>query len=206
MEKQKLLEDLINDFQEQKKNLKAKIDLLDPIATSIRMPAATRLLNKSLLIITEIFVWILILGSIALVIFMDTIYPFQVWWDLSSNSNIPETVSNNDLQNFSWMIKGVIIFLILLLLWISRMLVKIRHKNDVLQLAGKNMKNLVEQYFERRTTMEDLENKYPFDLPKYEEGVFIIEPELKDESDPLIIKGKESNNPDQPKGHNDIIL
>ena len=58
MSHSELIRDLIQDFQQQRSDLDSKIELIDPIA-SIRQPAASRLINNSLLVIGEYIMYIL---------------------------------------------------------------------------------------------------------------------------------------------------
>lgn len=179
-----LLEHLIKDFQEQKEILHKQIESVDPLAASIRQPIATRLFHSGFLIMLEIFAWILVVATIAFVLFMDKLAPFYYLNQIAHDTQIIDTYKQKDLINLIWGVKGIALLNGFLFFWIARMLAKIRLKNSILNIAGKTLKELVEQFFKRRATMESLENKFPLDLPK--------------DADSIIMN--------TPTNHNDILL
>lgn len=166
-----LQEDLIRDFQEQKKTISEQVALIDPMATSLRKPAAKRLFNAGFLIFMEIVAWMLLLTCIAFVIFMDKLYPFYFLSQIRHDTHLGTRYGAQDLTVLVWAIKGIAIFVALLLLIISRMLSAIRMKNSVLHLAGRNMKLLVEQLLKRKAAMEGLEQRYPVEMPSNDDAV-----------------------------------
>ncbi len=170
MSHSELIRDLIQDFQQQKSDLNGQIQLIDPIATSIRKPAATRLLNDSLLIIGEYLMYILSLGFFALTIFTNKVMILNTWFQVSEIGEVQDRIPEDDLLWFEVAYKGLFFLLALCFIWIGRMLSKFRHKNSVLQLAAKDMNTLVEGLFKRKIEIEQLENKYDNILPISAEG------------------------------------
>ena len=180
-----LVEHLIKDFQEQKATLKAQIELIDPIAASIRKPAATRLFHSGSLILLEFIMWILALFSIAFILFFDKLAPFFYLSQIANDSTVLEKYQQQDLITLAWYIKGLIVVLVLAFIWIARMLSKIRLKNSILNITGKSLKHVVEGLLQRKAAMENLELKYPVALPA--------------DADSIIL-------PIDNQGHNDVLL
>lgn len=166
-----LQEDLIRDFQEQKKTIREQVKLIDPMATSLRKPAAKRLLHAGFLVFMEILTWILFLGSVAFVLFLNKLYPFYLLNSLVHDATITDRYKPEDLQMLSWGLKGIAIFAAVLLLIIARMLATIRMKNSVLNVAGRNMKLLMEQMLQRKAGMESLEQRYPTEMPSSDDDI-----------------------------------
>lgn len=180
MEPLTLKEDLILDFQEQKKAISEQIELIDPMASSLRKPAARRMLDAGMLIFMEILTWMILLCFIAFLIFMDKIYPFVYLNDL----NVTAKVSDQELQMLRGAIRALGAASVVLLLIVSRMLRKIRLKNNVLNLTGKNLRLLSEELLKRKSAMNTLMEKHAKELPI--------------DSDTVILP--------PPKPHNDTLL
>ena len=179
-----LQEDLIRDFQEQKKTVVEQVALIDPMATSLRKPAAKRLFHAGVIVFMEIVTWLLLLGCIAFVLFADKLYPFYYIDQLAHDTGLAERYKPYDLKMLSWCIKGIGIFAALLFLVIARMLGTIRMKNSILHVAGRNMKLLVEQLLKRKAAMETMEQKYPVELPYSDDA--IVMPQQKPHNDILL--------------------
>ncbi len=160
-----LQEDLVRDFQEQKKIIVEQVALIDPMATSLRKPAAKRLFHTGIIVFMEIITWLLLLGCIAFVLFADKLYPFYYLNQLVHDTALGDRYKADDLKLLYWCIKGIGIFAALLFFIIARMLGTIRLKNSILNVAGRNMKLLVEQLLKRKAGMEIMEQKYPVELP-----------------------------------------
>jgi hypothetical protein len=159
-----LQEDLIRDFQEQKKTINEQVDLIDPMATLLRKPAARRLFHTGMIIFLEIIAWLLLLGCIAFAVFMDKLYPFYLLNQITHDSSLAERYHQYDMNLLHWGIRGMAVVAALLLFIIARMLGTIRLKNSVLHVAGRNMKLLVEQLLRRKAAMEGLEQRHPSEM------------------------------------------
>jgi len=166
-----LLKDLIKDFQSQKQALKTQMELVDPMAAAMHKPAAHRFIQAGFLLFLELFMWVLVVACFAVLVFGDKLYPFYYLSQIVHDNGLYSRYPQQDLSTLSWTIKGIIVFSGLLCFWIGRMLAKIRHKNHYISLSGKNLKLLMEQYFRRRTEIENLENKYPPALPSDPDSV-----------------------------------
>src|ERR1700761_7536455 len=81
-----LKDDLLAEFREERIMINEQIGLLDPLATSLRKPAAQRLLSGGALILSEFICYIISLGGIAFIAFMHKIYPFSILGNVFYNS------------------------------------------------------------------------------------------------------------------------
>ncbi len=185
---QSLYNDLVQDWQEQKALIKEQIKLIDPMATSLRKSTAQRFLNATLNVIMEMLMYLLALGSIAYLFFLDNLGPFYILGKITTTPEVKTLFSTNDLSTFGMGIKGLFVVIAILFLVIGRMLANIRHKNATLSLAGKNMKTISGQHLARKTEIETLEQRHIMVLPQTDINVDSIEVIRKDED------------------HNDILL
>lgn len=170
-----LFDDLVQDWQEQKKLIKEQIKLIDPMATSLRKSTARRFLNATLNVVMEILMYILALLSIAYVFFLNNLGPFYIIEKATSVPEIKAMFSQQDLSNLDLMIKGMFVFIALLFFIIGRMLSNIRKKNATLSLAGKHMKIISGQHLARNTTIETLEQRHVMVLPRTDINVDSIQ-------------------------------
>jgi hypothetical protein len=182
--KHNLQEELIRDFQEQKKMISEQVELIDPMATSLRKPAARRLFHAGIIVFMEIIAWLLFLGCIAFAVFMDRLSPFYIINQIIHDSNLGSKYASSDLNMLHWGIRGMAAVASILFFIIARMLGAIRIKNSVLHVAGRNMKLLAEQLLKRKAAMEALEQRHPF--------------EMLPDDDSIVMPGQ--------KPHNDILL
>ena len=162
-----LHEDLIKDWQEQKKLVKEQVILIDPMATSLRKSMAQRFLNASWNVIMEILMYLLSIASIAYIFFINNIGPFYVIDKVATDPEIVRVkVPQMDMDNLGLSLKGIFILLAILFFIIGRMLANIRSKNATLSLAGKNMKTISGQMLQRKSTIEAIEQRHIAVLPK----------------------------------------
>jgi hypothetical protein len=62
--------------------------------------------------------------------------------------------------------------LIALLFYVmARIIRRIRLKNDVLDLAGRNIKELMGQHLQRKAAIDAIEQRHFLELPQYEDGI-----------------------------------
>lgn len=167
----RLHEDLLKDLAEQKQSLKEQINLIDPLASSIHRPAFKRYIQSGFSVFIEIILWIIALGLVVYAIFYNRLPPFynlKKIFLIAKNNNAVSDYENNVI---SWSIQGLIIIIAILLVIISRMMAKMREKNNILQLSAKNMKQLVELQLRRRASLETLEQRYEAELPTTHESI-----------------------------------
>jgi hypothetical protein len=159
-----LKDDLLHEFREERIMINEQIELLDPLATSLRKPAAQRLLSSGTLIITEVSCYIVSLGGLAFLGFMHMIYPFSLMGDLFYNPQIRNRVGNMDLIYFILAVYGITAVSVALIFIIGRMAREIRLKNDILHVASKDIKKMVGQHLERKAAHETIEQRHMLGL------------------------------------------
>jgi uncharacterized membrane protein len=155
-----LKDDLLQEFREERIMINEQIELLDPLATSLRKPAAIRLLSSGTLIITEISCYIISLGGVAFIAFMHLIYPFSIMGDIFYNSEVRNKTGDLNLLYFILAVYGITALGVLLIFVIGRMAREIRLKNDILHIAGKDIKTIIGQHLERKAAHETIEQRH----------------------------------------------
>ena len=172
MTSNRLQDDLLKDFREQKEMIYEQVKLLDPLATSLRKPAAQRLINKGALIFTEILCYLISIGIIAFLFFLDKVYPFYVLTDIRNKSEF-RTLGWMNIQGFSIAIYATIALVAFLFYLLARSARAIRLKNNILNLAGKNIKQITGQHLKRKAAIDAIEQRHFLELPNehLEEGV-----------------------------------
>jgi hypothetical protein len=155
-----LKDDLLNEFRAERTMINEQIELLDPLANSLRKPAAQRLISSGTLIISEISCYIASLGGIAFVTFMHRIYPFNILKDLFYDASIRNKVGPVNLLYFVLAIYGIAAVGVLGIFIIGRMAREMRLKNDILNQAGRDIKTLVGQHLERKAALETIEQRH----------------------------------------------
>src|SRR5580704_15621582 len=116
-----LKDDLLHEFREERIMINEQIELLDPLATSLRKPAAQRLLSSSTLIITEITCYITSLGGIAFMAFMHKIYPFVMLEQIFYNAQYRVNLGSENLLYFILGIYGLVLIGVILIFIIGRL-------------------------------------------------------------------------------------
>lgn len=172
MTSNRLQDDLLKDFKEQKRMIYDQVELLDPLATSLRKPAAQRLISKGALIFAEVLCYVLSLGAVALAIFLDKIYPYYVLSEIRYKSEFRKLGWMN-LEAFAFGIYGLIGLIALLFYLLARASRALRLKNTILNLAGKNIKIIVGQHLNRKASIDSIDQRHFLELPNehLEEGV-----------------------------------
>lgn len=168
----RLQDDLLRDFKEQKAVIYDQVELLDPLATSLRKPAAQRLISKGAFIFGEILCYLLVLGVIAFAVFMDKIYPFYILSEIRFKTEYSKLGMLN-VQAFTFAIYGILGLVAILFYVLARACRAIRLKNDILQLAGNTIKHIVGQHLKRKASIDAIEQRHFLELPNthLEEGV-----------------------------------
>jgi hypothetical protein len=158
-----LKEDLLHEFREERVMINEQVEMLDPLAISLRKPAAQRLVSSTLLVITEILCYLITVGGIIFVAIMHTIYPFSVIAGIYYNTEIKNKLGSTDFNYAVLAIYGICILCILFVFVIGRMAHVIRLKNTILHLAGKDIKIMIGQHLERKAAIDTLEQKHMFE-------------------------------------------
>ncbi len=159
-----LKDDLLHEFREERIMINDQIELLDPLATSLRKPAAQRLLSSGTLIISEISCYIVSLGGIAFVAFMHKIFPFSILGNVFYNAPIRNSIGTQGLFYLILGVYGIAAISVILMFIIGRMAREIRLKNDILHVAGKDIKTIVGQHLERKAALDTIEQRHMLGL------------------------------------------
>ena len=159
-----LKEDLLQEFREERIMINEQIELLDPLATSLRKPAAQRLLSSGTLIVTELLCYALSLGGIAFIAYMHKIYPFTVFTDIFYNTQYKNSIGSNNLLYAALAVYGITALAVIFVFIIGRMARIIRLKNAILHMAGKDIKTIVGQHLERKATLDTIEQRHMLGL------------------------------------------
>lgn len=160
----RLQDDLLQEFKEERKLISGQLELFDPLAASLRKPAAQRLLNKGLLIFLEIVAYLLALCCIAVIVFANKLFPLYVL-DAIHRKGF-EQFTRYETDSFFWLVTGLIAFIAVQFFIIARIVRRIRLKNDVLNLAGKHIKTLVGQHLNRKAAIDSIEQRHFTELPE----------------------------------------
>ncbi len=155
-----LKDDLLHEFREERIMISEQIELLDPLATTLRKPAAQRLLSSGTLILTEVICYILSLGGIAFMAVMHKIYPFRVLGNIFYNSEIRNSVGAPNLLYLTLGVYGLVVLGVGFVFLIGRMAREIRLKNEILHMAGKDIKTIVGQHLERKAALDTIEQRH----------------------------------------------
>gem|GEM_PF-409623 len=156
----RLQDDLLQAFHEEKVLIREQLELFDPLAVSLRRPAAQRLLSKGLLIFYETLCYLLCLAAVMVIVFMNTLYPFYLLHVLRHRSQYTDSLGLAHVQNLQLAVGGLLGLIALLCFIIARMMRRVRLKNDILHLAGKHIKTLVGQHLKRKAAMDAIEQRH----------------------------------------------
>lgn len=167
----RLQDDLLQEFREHKRIMSEQIALFDPLATSLRRPAAQRLASKTALIITEILCYLLFLGFAALTLGMNLVFPFNLLVQFPIEQDIMQGLHFSREEWFHLAVRGLSALIALLFMVMAALIRRIRLKNDILYLAGTNIKTLVGQHLTRKAAMEAIEQRHFMELPNFNEHV-----------------------------------
>jgi len=159
-----LKDDLLQEFREERIMINDQIEILDPLATAMRKPAAQRLLSSSTLIISEFSCYVITLAGIAFVGLMHQIYPFSLLNNIFYNSEYRNKVGAPNLVYLILGIYGIAAISVILVFIIGRLAREMRLKNDILHMAGKDIKTIVGQHLERKAMLDTIEQRHMLGL------------------------------------------
>jgi hypothetical protein len=169
-----LRDDLLVEFREEKAMVHEQVRLLDPLATALRKPAARRIVNKMLLVVVEIFCYLLCIGALASIFLINNIEPFSfLMQTLGSGANaIAKGVFN--ISYIQMVLYSALAVTAIFSYATGRMAGRIRQKNNILQLANKNIKVIMEQQLRRKAAIEAIEQRHLTGLPDGNESIFRV--------------------------------
>lgn len=160
----RLQDDLLHEFREEQRMIQSQIDEFQPLAMSLRKPAAQRLASSSLILLGELLCWLLFLAAIVACIFLNRLYPFNLLFELDSPGVIPQFAAH-DVQLLRLCVYGSLALCGISFLLLARSLARIRLKNSILNMAGGRIKTLVGQHLERKAAINAVAQRHFGELP-----------------------------------------
>jgi hypothetical protein len=159
MENVRLQDDLLREFKQEKELITAQLDRLVPLGVALRKPVAARVFNKILLLSTEVFFYLAAASAIAFIVFRDRLYPF---YTLSRLRLHPEQVglSKTEVDALYWSVPAFAVLCSLCFLIIARCMNRIRRKNAILQIAGRDIKEIVGEHLKRKAAIETIDQRH----------------------------------------------
>jgi len=161
-----LRDDLLQEFRSERKMINMQVEELDPLATSLRKPAAQRIISSGGLIVLELLCYLLCAGGIAFMIFMKKIYPFYLLSDMTYDQTVRSHYGLVNLAYLNIAIYGLAALHCILFYLLGLCLRRIRQKNNILHIAGGTIKNVVGQILNRKAAIEAIEQRHFIDLPE----------------------------------------
>ena len=155
-----LKDDLLQEFREECIMINDQLEMLDPLGTSLRKPAAQRLLSSTTLGLAEFGCYIVSLGGIAFIVMLHRIYPFTLIQELMYNPRIEAVSSRSNSFLFILALYGIVALLVACIFIIGRMAREIRLKNNILNQAGTDIKVILGQHLERKAAIDTLQQRH----------------------------------------------
>lgn len=155
-----LKDDLLAEFREERIMINDQLELLDPLATALRRPAAQRLLSSSTLFIAEFGCYIVSLGGIAFGALMHRIYPFKLLSEMFYAADVRDKVGGPNISMLIVATYGLVALGAAALFVIGRMARELRLKNEILDHAGRDVKTIVGQHLERKAALNAIEQRH----------------------------------------------
>jgi hypothetical protein len=159
-----LKDDLLAEFREERILINDQIELLDPLATSLRMPAAQRLLSSSTLILSEYICYIISVGGIAFIALMHKIYPFSLLSTIFYSPAQRNFIGGPNLFYLTLGVYSLASIAVILTFIIGRVAREMRLKNEILYVAGKDIKTIVGQHLHRKAALDTIEQRHMLGL------------------------------------------
>jgi hypothetical protein len=160
----RLQDDLLQEFREEKRTVGETVALLDPLGVSLRRPAAQRLASKGLVVFFELLCWLAVPSAAALAHFLHRLSPSSLLFQLKQPP-FREQLGEDRVRTLLTLIYAAIALLGILFLLLALALGRIRQKNDVLWLAGRNIKASVGQLLQRKAAIDAIEQRHFTELP-----------------------------------------
>jgi hypothetical protein len=161
-----LQDDLLQEYRAERKMVYSQLEVLDPLATSLRKPAAQRLISNGALVICELLCYLLALTAIAFMVFMNKIYPFYMLNDLLYNAQSRAAFGLTDITYLNVAVYSLVTVIAILLIIVGRIVRRIRLKNNILQMAGTDIKLVVAQYLQRKAAIDAIDQRHFMELPQ----------------------------------------
>ena len=155
-----LKDDLLQEFREECIMINDQLELLDPLGTSLRKPAAQNLFSSTTLGLAEFGCYVVSLGGVAFIAFLHRIYPFTLVPEFMYNPKYEAISGKPNLFLFILALYGIISLLVVCVFVIGRMAREIRLKNNILNMAGTDIKVILGQHLERKAAIDTLQQRH----------------------------------------------
>ena len=157
---QKLQDDILYEFSQERQALTEQINVCEPLAISLRKPAARRLASATGLVLLEVICYLLFLGSLAQVFLVDKIYPLYLLNRLRYDERAREVITFNNASNLYWLVVCLMLGVGILFLILGRLLRRVRLKNAILSTAGRDIKTVVASLLNRKAALEAVAQRH----------------------------------------------
>lgn len=161
---QKVHDDILYEFSQERQMLSDQINVCEPLALQLRKPAARRLANNTGLVLLEVICYLLFAAGIAVIFLVDDIYPFTVLNRLRYEDSARSVVSAESAKNLYWLVIFLCVGAGILFLIIARLIRRIRLKNGILSTAGRDIKTVVAAMLNRKAVLEALAQRHQLNL------------------------------------------
>ena len=155
----RLQDDLLREFRAEQTFVAQQIDRFDPVATSLRRPAAARVASSGAMFFVELLCYLGALGLLACAIFSDKIYPLLLFTRFK-RPEYSAVIRPGNVENLYWWMIGALVFSALLLYALARALRRVRIKNAMLARTGSTVKSLVGDLLKRKASIDALEQRH----------------------------------------------
>ena len=150
-----LKDDLLQEFREECIMINDQLEMLDPLGTALRQPAAQNLVSGAMLLIGELVCYVLCLGGVAFTVMLHRIYP-----DLLNNPKLEAISGKTNLFLFVLALYGILALLVVCFFIIGRMAHELRLKNKILAPAAEDIKIVLGQLLERKAAIDTLQQRH----------------------------------------------
>ena len=116
---------------------------LSPIVQNLYKNKASKFIGTSFDVITEYILYLLGIASIGFIFIMHTVFPFHILGEIMNQKAYETAISNKgDLQTFNIAIKGLVVFIGVLLIFLGFAKNASRKRKNILMQVGAELKNI----------------------------------------------------------------
>jgi hypothetical protein len=155
-----LKDDLLAEFREERIMINDQLEILDPLGTSLRMPAAQKLYSSSTLYIAEYGCYVFCAAAVGFTAAMPHVYPFSLMNTVAPISDVGSAFGLHHVSLLSASVYTIVGLLVISMLIVARLVRSVRLKNEILRHAGHDVKIIVSQHLLRRAAMEAIEQRH----------------------------------------------
>ena len=129
---------------------------LSPIVQNLYKNKASKFIGTSFDVITEYALYLVGIASIGFIFIMHTVFPFHILGEIMNQKAYETAISNKgDLQTFNIAIKGLVVSIGVLLIFLGFAKNASRKRKNLLTQAGSELKNIETMFFIKKTFIEE---------------------------------------------------